>query len=131
MYADLQKGQAPKTLVIGCCDSRVDPAMITNCNPGDIFVVRNVANIVPVYNLDHSHHGTSSAIEYAVKVLNVENIIVLGHSKCGGIRALMNNETEKFEFLKDWVEIVIRAKEKTMTKYEDLDFDEKCTKCGN
>ena len=111
--------------------NRVDPALITNCNPGDIFVVRNVANIVPTYNVDHGHHGTSSAIEYAVKVLKVENIIVLGHSKCGGIRALMENTTEEFEFLKDWVDIVGKAKVKTTTKYGDLSLDEQCVKCGS
>ena len=93
-------------------------------------MVRNVANIVPTYDVDHSHHGTSSAIEYAVKVLKVENIIVLGHSKCGGIQALMNNDMEKFEFLKDWVEIVGKAKLKTNLKYSDLSMEEKCQKCG-
>ena len=78
---------------------RVDPAIITDCDPGDIFVVRNVANLVAPYHPDAGLHGTSSAIEYAVKVLGVENVIVLGHSKCGGIQALMSEQTSDLEFV--------------------------------
>jgi carbonic anhydrase len=85
IYKELRNTQAPKMLMISCCDSRVDPAIITQCDPGDIFVVRNVANVVAPYSPDGKQHGTSAAIEYAVKVLNVKNMIVMGHSKCGGM----------------------------------------------
>jgi carbonic anhydrase len=78
---------------------RVDPAIITDCDPGDIFIIRNVANLVAPYHVDGGLHGTSSALEYAIKVLNVENIIVLGHSKCGGIQALMSEQTSDLEFV--------------------------------
>lgn len=86
----LQHGQSPKTMLIGCSDSRVDPAILTNCAPGDIFVVRNVANLVPPYEQGGGMHGVSAALEFAVCHLEVEHIIVLGHSTCGGISALMS-----------------------------------------
>ncbi|KAJ3325197.1 hypothetical protein HDV06_004987 [Boothiomyces sp. JEL0866] len=118
LYETLQNGQAPKTILIGCCDSRVDPAIITDCDPGDIFVVRNVANLVAPYKpgnfTDKGHHGTASALEYAVKVLKVESIVILGHSKCGGIDALMRDTARNYEFLGPWVEIGQKAKEKTL-----------------
>ena len=78
---------------------RVDPAIITDCDPGDLFIIRNVANLVAPYHADDGLHGTASAIEYAVKVLNVENVIVLGHSKCGGIQALLSDKTDGLEFV--------------------------------
>lgn len=84
LFETLQKGQAPKTVLIGCSDSRADPALLTDCDPGDIFVIRNVANLVPPHSSDDSSHGTAAAIEFAVRALKVENIIVLGHSQCGG-----------------------------------------------
>ncbi|KAJ3315905.1 hypothetical protein HDV04_000112 [Boothiomyces sp. JEL0838] len=121
LYETLQNGQAPKTILIGCCDSRVDPAIITDCDPGDIFVVRNVANLVAPYKpgnfTEKGHHGTASALEYAVKVLKVESIVILGHSKCGGIDALMRDTAHNFEFLGPWVDIGQKAKEKTLKYY--------------
>jgi carbonic anhydrase len=86
--ASLREGQHPSTLVIGCCDARVDPALLTGCDPGDIFVVRNIANLVPPCTADASA-GVSSAIEFAVCGLEVARVVVLGHARCGGIRALM------------------------------------------
>ena len=93
------KGQTPRTLLIGCSDSRVDPAILTDSAPGALFVIRNVANLIPPCETGGRYHGTSAAVEYAVCNLEVDNIIVLGHSRCGGINALLegygaNNEGE-------------------------------------
>jgi len=107
LFKQLAQGQAPDTLVISCSDSRTDPALITRSNPGEMFVVRNVAGIVPPYKADTNHHGTSAAIEFAVKTLKVKHIVVMGHSGCGGIQALADRETarQKYEFLAQWVDI--------------------------
>src|SRR5665647_645976 len=87
-YRDLaERGQAPETMVIGCCDSRVSPEVIFDAGPGELFVVRNVANLVPPYSPDSAYHGVSAALEYAVIVLQVAHIVVLGHARCGGIQA--------------------------------------------
>jgi len=87
-YARLAaKGQSPRTMVISCCDSRVDTVQMFGAEPGDLFVVRNVANLVPPYTPDHRHHGTSAAVEYAVGTLGVAHIVVVGHSGCGGVAA--------------------------------------------
>lgn len=83
-----KKGQAPKALFIGCSDSRVVPDLMTNSAPGDLFVVRNIGNFVAPYKPDEDFHSTASAIEYAVSVLKVKNIIVCGHTKCGAIEAI-------------------------------------------
>lgn len=83
-------GQSPKIAIISCSDSRVDPGVILDCEPGDLFVIRNVANLVPPREDNDSLHGTSAALEFAVTGLEVESIIVLGHTKCGGIKALMD-----------------------------------------
>lgn len=100
-------GQKPKIMVIACCDSRVDPALILQCDPGDLFVVRNIANIVPPYEKDKAHHGTSAALEFGITVLEVKHLIVLGHSQCGGMRALMEKRTENnFDFITNWVSII-------------------------
>lgn len=85
-----EEGQSPSVMIIGCCDSRVDPAAIFDAGPGELFVVRNVANLVPPYEPDHGHHGTSAAIEFAVTGLGVRHIVVLGHAACGGVKALMD-----------------------------------------
>ncbi len=87
-YQDLaDSGQSPKVMLIGCCDSRVSPEVIFDARPGEVFVVRNVANLVPPYAPDGEYHGTSAALEFAVQQLKVEHIVVLGHARCGGIRA--------------------------------------------
>src|SRR5690606_6163090 len=82
-----ERGQAPKTLVIACADSRVDPATIFNAGPGELFVVRNVANLAPPFEQGSGLHGVSAAIEFAVLQLKVETILVLGHAQCGGVAA--------------------------------------------
>lgn len=103
-----QNGQNPEALVIACSDSRNDPALLTQSEPGDIFVIRNVAAIVPPYQPDDRHHGTSAAIEFAVRGLKVKNIVVIGHALCGGVKALAErpgSQTEEFEFLRPWIAI--------------------------
>lgn len=107
-YAHLvQEGQKPEALVIACSDSRIDPAIVTGSGPGDIFVVRNVAAIVPPYEKDNRHHGTSAAMEFAVKALKVKRIVVMGHSLCGGVQALADKEVnaDAFDFIGPWMNI--------------------------
>ena len=100
-------GQKPKVMFIACSDSRVDPALILQCDPGDLFVVRNVANIVPPYEKDDTHHGTSAALEYAVCHLEVKHLILLGHSQCGGIKALLSSESiGQDDFISNWVKVI-------------------------
>jgi carbonic anhydrase len=102
------KGQKPEIMVVACCDSRVDPALILQCDPGDLFVVRNVANIVPPFEKDENHHGTSAALEFGVCVLQVKHLILLGHSQCGGIQHLLNSEDDagQNDFISSWVSII-------------------------
>jgi carbonic anhydrase len=100
-------GQQPEVMVVSCCDSRVDPALILQCDPGDLFVVRNVANIIPPYEKDEAHHGTSAALEFGICFLKVKHLILLGHSQCGGIQALLDNNDEvKDDFIKNWVSLI-------------------------
>jgi len=106
IFETLQHGQSPRTMLIGCSDSRVDPAILTRCGPGEIFTVRNVANLVPPFQDDQGLHGVSAALEYAVLVLQVRHIIILGHSSCGGIGALLAHDTGKhYKFISDWIAI--------------------------
>jgi carbonic anhydrase len=107
LFRELGQGQKPHTLFIGCADSRVDPSLITKSKPGDLFVVRNVANIVPPYRRTEEYVATTSAIEYAVQVLEVESIVVCGHSNCGGCEAL-NAAPENLEHIphvRRWLEV--------------------------
>lgn len=106
------QGQTPKTLIVGCCDSRVDPAIVLNCAPGDLFVIRNVANLVPPAENHSGFHGTTAALEYGVRTLGVEHIIVFGHAQCGGIRALMERigEPDPNSFIDDWMHLAEAAK---------------------
>lgn len=106
-------GQAPRVMLIGCADSRVDPLLITKADPGDIFIVRNVANLVPPYAPDGLHHATSAALEFAVRGLEVEHIIVLGHAQCGGVRALLEGVPlggARDDFIATWISIAGRAR---------------------
>jgi carbonic anhydrase len=103
------KGQKPEIMVVACCDSRVDPSVILQCDPGDLFVVRNIANIVPPYECDDKHHGTSAALEFGVCYLHVRHLIIFGHSQCGGIDALINGQNLKQnDFISNWVSLVDR-----------------------
>lgn len=116
----LAGGQAPKVMVIGCSDSRVHPATIFNADPGDVFMVRNVANIVPPYDEGEGYHGTSAALEFAVKSLKTEYILVLGHSSCGGVAAsLAQGEDHPVgDFIGPWVELMSKARDKVCKDHE-------------
>ena len=114
----VREGQAPKIMVIACCDSRVDPAIVTDCDPGDLFVVRNVANLVPPYETSGHYHGTSAALEFAVRFLAVRHVVVLGHARCGGIRALVqgvDGGNDRSQFIQPWMEIATAARRKAMS----------------
>src|SRR6478735_3413556 len=101
-----QNGQQPQIMVVACCDSRVDPALILQCDPGDLFVVRNVANIVPPYERDDAHHGTSAALEFGIRFLNVKHLILLGHNHCGGIELLLSDKNHNNDFIYKWVSLI-------------------------
>lgn len=133
LYSKLSSiGQSPKTLVIGCSDSRVDPAILTTSSPGDLFVIRNVANLVPPFDITSGFHGVSSAIEFAVINLKVENVVILGHRQCGGIRGLVQspqtNSAESF-FLSRWMQIAEPARLRAIEKFPDADEDSLCRHC--
>jgi carbonic anhydrase len=99
-------GQRPETLLISCSDSRVDPQAVFGAKPGEMFVVRNVAGLVPPYQPDVGCHGTSAAIEYGVRVLGVSHIVVLGHAQCGGVRAVVEGAPpEARDFVEPWMAI--------------------------
>src|ERR1700742_4119388 len=114
-YRDLSvRGQSPEVMVIGCCDSRVSPEAIFDAGPGELFVVRNIANLVPVYQPDGGAHGVSAALEYAVRVLRVKHIVVLGHAQCGGIRAFIDDiePLSPGDFIGRWMAMFIKPGEK-------------------
>jgi len=103
-------GQAPETLVIACSDSRVAPERVFGAAPGELFVVRNVAGLVPPYQPDARYHGTSAALEYAVRVLKVARIVVLGHAQCGGIRVMLEGAPkEAQDFVEPWMRLATPA----------------------
>jgi carbonic anhydrase len=113
------KGQRPTTMVIGCCDSRVAPEAIFDAGPGELFVLRNVAALVPPYEPDDHFHGASAALEYAIMALEVEHIVVLGHAQCGGVRAFAditaNPDTPRLshsDFIGDWIKMLAPAMER-------------------
>ena len=114
-YRNLARnGQTPETMVIACCDSRAAPETIFDAGPGELFVVRNVANLVPPYAPDGRHHSTSAALEFAVQSLKVKHIVVLGHGRCGGIRAALDPATEPLspgDFIGKWMGLVAPAAE--------------------
>jgi carbonic anhydrase len=105
-YQTLAAGQSPDTLVVACSDSRVDPQTVFGARPGELFVVRNVAGLVPPYEPDAHYHGTSAALEYGVRVLKVRQIAVLGHADCGGVKALIEGAPlEARDFVEPWMRI--------------------------
>jgi carbonic anhydrase len=114
-YRELaEAGQSPEVLVIGCCDSRVSPEAIFDARPGELFVVRNVANIVPPYEPDGHAHGVSAALEFAVVALKVKHIVVLGHAHCGGVKAFAENAEplSPGDFIGNWMRLMAPAMEK-------------------
>ena len=106
-------GQKPTIMVIGCVDSRVSPEVIFDAGPGELFVVRNVANLVPVYQPDGGAHGVSAALEYAVNVLRIQHIVVLGHAQCGGIRAFIDDiePLSPGDFIGRWMAMFVKPGE--------------------
>lgn len=112
----LAEGQRPRTMIVACSDSRVDPATIFSAGPGELFVVRNVANLVPPFSDDMLHHGTSAALEFAVSALEVEQIVVMGHGECGGIRACLEGAKggPVSYFIGPWVEIAAPARDEIL-----------------
>ncbi len=128
----VKEGQQPKTMVVACSDSRVDPSIILNSAPGQLFVVRNVANLVPPCDDDRKHHGTSAALEFAVQGLKVQNIIVLGHSHCGGILSLLKDgktAAGHSNFISSWMSIAKEAKEKALTQACDQPLEKQAQVC--
>ena len=127
----VEYGQTPKTLVVACCDSRVDPALVLNCAPGDLFVIRNVANLVPPLEQRAGHHGTTAAVEYGVRNLGVEHIIVLGHAHCGGINALVQagGVSNPDSFIGDWMHMVESARSSVIADLPEASFAEQIRAC--
>lgn len=120
-----EQGQSPSAIVIACSDSRVAPTMILDCDPGNLFMIRNVANLVPPYENDQHYHGTSAALEFGVCHLNIPDIIVLGHSQCGGIRSLLEKNTvDPNGFIAKWMQLAklsphVHASDNSHLRIED------------
>ena len=116
--------QQPKALIIACCDSRTDPAMVFQSDPGELFVVRNVANLVPPYEPDSHYHGTSAALEFGVKALEIKDIIVMGHAGCGGIEALYDSCCGKpaaGDFIPSWISLAEPVASRMLGKNGDME----------
>ncbi|KAL1223004.1 Beta carbonic anhydrase 3 [Cardamine amara subsp. amara] len=132
LYNELAKSQSPKFLVFACADSRVSPSHILNFQLGEAFIVRNIANMVPPFDKT-KHSNVGAALEYPITVLNVENILVIGHSCCGGIKGLMAIEDDtaptKTEFIENWIQICAPAKNRIKQECKDLSFDDQCNNC--
>jgi carbonic anhydrase len=120
---ELMHGQNPKVAVVACSDSRVDPAIILQTEPGDIFTVRNVAALVPPCEHDGHYHGTSAALEYAVTVLKVEHVIIIGHSHCGGVAAMVRKQEEgacSGGFVATWTDLLREARDRALSQEPTL-----------
>ncbi|GAA0143779.1 dehydratase [Lithospermum erythrorhizon] len=131
LYSELSKGQSPKFMVFACSDSRVCPSHVLDMQPGEAFVVRNIANMVPAFDKSR-YSGVGAAIEYAVLHLKVENIVVIGHSACGGIKGLMSfpyDGSESTDFIEDWVKICMTARNKVKEAHKDAPFVDQCGQC--
>jgi carbonic anhydrase len=127
-WAELAEGQSPKVMVIACSDSRVEPAVIFDARPGEMFVVRNVAALAPPFETTPGRHGVSAALEFAVTQLEVEEILVLGHGLCGGCAAALTGQFDDAEhgaghFIADWVRLLSGARDTVRTKHPDIGSD--------
>ena len=121
-WTELAGGQTPKVMVIACSDSRVDPATIFGTRPGEVFVVRNVANLVPPFDPSGGLHGVSAAVEFAVTALKVEEILVLGHGACGGVKASLSGALRDAKpgeggFVAEWIKLLDGAREKVVAEH--------------
>ncbi|CAO2822637.1 unnamed protein product [Amaranthus hypochondriacus] len=131
LFGELAKGQSPKFMVFACSDSRVCPSHVLDFQPGEAFMFRNIANMVPPYD-KVKYAGVGSAIEYAVLHLKVSNILVIGHSACGGIKGLMSfpdDGPNSTDFIEDWVRICLPAKHKVLAEHPNATFEEQCAQC--
>jgi carbonic anhydrase len=123
-WAELADAQDPKVMVIACSDSRVDPTQIFDTSPGEMFVVRNIANLVPPFELGGGRHGVSAALEFAVTQLEVPEIVVMGHGACGGIRAALSREFEhavpgEGGFIAHWIDLLDEARDRIVAEHGD------------
>ena len=121
-WDELNEGQSPRVMVIACSDSRVDPAQIFDTSPGEIFVVRNVAALVPPFETNPGYHGVSAALEFAVQVLKVGEIVVMGHGKCGGCKAALSQDLKDAPpgeggFIHNWIELLDDARDVVVGQY--------------
>src|SRR3979409_1082936 len=116
-----EHGQTPEIMVIGCCDSRVSPEAIFDARPGELFVVRNVANLGPPYSPDGLYHGVSAALEYGIAVLRVKHLVVLGHARCGGIQAFASNAPTG-AFIGRWISPLAPAAASVQSERENGDY---------
>ncbi|WP_434058472.1 carbonic anhydrase [Coralliovum pocilloporae] len=122
-----RRGQKPEVMIISCCDSRAAPETIFDCGPGELFVVRNVANLVPPYAPDGDYHGTSAALEFAVQALKVQHIVVMGHGSCGGVKASLDDSFQALsegDFIGKWISMLKPAIE-TLACLELEDGDDR------
>ena len=124
-WSHLASGQSPKVMVIACSDSRVDPAQIFDARPGEMFVVRNVANLVPPYEPDSAYHGVSAALEFAVTQLEVEELVVMGHGLCGGCEAALTGKYDDADcgaghFIAHWIDMLSEARERIRARHPEL-----------
>lgn len=131
LYRELCTGQHPSTLLIGCCDSRADPTLMLGCDPGDLFITRNIANLVPPPHQYTGPQGVLAAIQFAVDDLKVDRIIVLGHSQCGGIRALMRGRAteQPTDFVSHWMAVAEPARELVLRQLPHASDEERCLAC--
>ena len=127
----VERGQHPEVAVIACSDSRVDPAILFQADPGDLFVVRNVANLVPPMEEEGTYHGTSAALEFAVLGLGVKHLVVLGHAHCGGIKLMMDAQpgTSSFKYVSPWVSMLAAAHRRVLATMGQADEKERTRAC--
>lgn len=128
---ELANKQTPDIAMISCCDSRVDPGILFDVEPGEIFVIRNVANLIPPFETKGDYHGTSAALEFAVMCLKVKQVVVLGHANCGGIRALMENDTsiQSDDFIGSWMNLADAAKNEVLARNDLQTFEHQIEAC--
>jgi len=124
-WAELAEGQRPKVMVIACSDSRVDPSQIFDARPGEMFVVRNVANLVPPFEPDNQYHGVSAALEFAITQLEVEELVVMGHGFCGGCAAALTGQYDNAEhgsghFIAHWIDMLVEARDPIRARHPTL-----------
>ena len=125
-WEQLAEGQSPKVMIIACSDSRSEPSQIFDTNPGEIFVVRNVAALVPPFETTPGRHGVSAALEFAVQFLKIEEIVVMGHGMCGGCHAALHKSMAGAEpgrggFIADWIAVLDEAAETVRAEHADID----------